>query len=334
MQKQEFLELMQRYEANISIGGSTLRNQGAKGVAEVARNFLAKLDLSKLQEIQPSAYPDILNEWTCNLKQELPKGAKNWGTARKAINVFMIQAFLNRYLAKNYGLEKFKDVLETPLDSYAADGLNRLNPTAQLPEWDSIKRLTDEPSEEYQECALQVAQQKGLARACLDIILWRPKKPPQSGEDRKSWITEQTSMLFLYYSWLKGGFFLMINPKIITKALKYIGKYGPAAIDAVDKIRWAIDKWKKGSSESKPLEEANIQAAQEYEQKIDMCINSLRQHVKVINRNSDALKEHTKIIEGITDQSENLATLVNVLIWATGISFVVAVIAILIALFK
>lgn len=126
----------------------------------------------------------------------------------------------------------------------------------------------------------------------------------------------------------------MINPKIITKALKYIGKYGPAAIDAVDKIRRAIDKWKKGSSESKPLEEANIQAAQEYEQKIDMCINSLRQHVKVINRNSDALKEHTKIIEGITDQSENLATLVNVLIWATGISFVVAVIAILIALFK
>lgn len=176
MEKQNFLEFMQRYEANISIGGPTLRNQGAEGVVEAAREFLSALNLSKLNKIKPVNYPRILEKWTDDLKQKLPEGAKNWGTARKAINVFMVQVFLNKYLAKEYGLGKFKDVLETPLDSYAADGLNRLNPTAPLPEWDSIKRLTDEPSKEYQECASQVAQQKGLARACLDIILWRPKK--------------------------------------------------------------------------------------------------------------------------------------------------------------
>lgn len=181
MQKQEFLELMQRYEANISIGGPTLRNQGAKGVAEAAREFLSALNLSELKNIKPADYPSILEKWTSDLKTKLPDGAKNWGTARKAINVFMVQVFLNKYLAEEYGIGKFQNVLETPLDSYAVDGLNRLNPTAQLPGWDSIKRLTDEPSEEYQECASQVAQQKGLTRACLDIILWRPKKPPQSG---------------------------------------------------------------------------------------------------------------------------------------------------------
>ena len=53
-------------------------------------------------------------------------------------------------------------------------------------------------------------------------------------------------------------------------------------------------------SETKLLEERNIQATQEDEQKIDMCITSLRQNVKVINRNSKALKEHTEIIEDIT----------------------------------
>jgi hypothetical protein len=185
MVEQKFIQLMQRYVANIAISGSTLRNQGpkgTKGVAKAARNFLAKLDLSKLQTIQSSTYPDILDEWTCTLKEELPDGAKNWGTARKAINVFMVQVFLNRYLAEEYDMEKFKDVLETPLDSYATEELNELNPMIQLPKWDSIKRLTDTTSKKYQECASQVAQQKGLSRACLDIILWRPKKEKKLNE--------------------------------------------------------------------------------------------------------------------------------------------------------
>ena len=133
----------------------------------------------------------------------------------------------------------------------------------------------------------------------------------------------------------------MINPKIILKALKIIGKYGPLTIDTADKIRRAIKGWKKGSPEPKLLEEGNIQVAQEDGQKIEMCINSLRQHVKVINRNSKALKEHTEIIEDITAQGEDMAILVEamsrwikVLIWSTGISFVIAVIAVLIAVFK
>lgn len=184
MQKQEFLELMQRYEANISISGSTLRKQGAKGVVEAAINFLAELDLSELKKIKPADYPRILEKWTDDLRRKLPEGAKGCGTARKAINVFMIQVFLNKYLAEEYGMEKLKDVLETPLDLDAANGLKEIAGDEQLPKWDSIKGLTNKPSKEYQECASQVAQQKGLSRACLDIILWRPKKPLRSGENR------------------------------------------------------------------------------------------------------------------------------------------------------
>jgi len=176
MQKQEFLKLMQRYEANISISGSTLRKQGAEGVAKTARNFLVKLDISKLQTIQPSAYPEILNEWTCNLKQELPEGAKNWGTARKAINVFMVQVFLNKYLSDEYGLNKFSNVLETPLDSQATQGLRMLAGRGRLPRWEGIKWLRSENSSRYQEFATKFAKEEEIPRVCLDIKLWRAEK--------------------------------------------------------------------------------------------------------------------------------------------------------------
>lgn len=132
---------------------------------------------------------------------------------------------------------------------------------------------------------------------------------------------------------------MTINPNTVRKILKEIVKNGPPIIDAIRKIHKKLKK--KDSPESKLLEDGNIQAIQAYEQKIDLCIKSLRQHVKVINRQSNAISEHSKIIEEITTQSENLAvqsknlaTLVNVLIWSTGISLVIAVIAVLIALLK
>lgn len=136
--------------------------------------------MSELRGIHPSAYPHILDEWTCNLTDQLPKGANKWGTARKAINVFMIQIFLNRFLAKEYDLEKLRDVLETPLDYYAAKGLRkwlrRLNLTMEVPRWEGIKNLTAKASEKYQECASEVAKERHLSRAHMDMILWRVRE--------------------------------------------------------------------------------------------------------------------------------------------------------------
>jgi len=132
---------------------------------------------------------------------------------------------------------------------------------------------------------------------------------------------------------------MTINPNTFWKIIKEIVKNESLIIDAIKKIRQKLKK--KDSPESKLLEDGNIQATQAYEQKIDLCIKSLRQHVKVINRQSNVISEHSKIIEEITTQSENLAiqsknlaTLVNVLIWSLGVSFIVAVIAIFVAIFK
>jgi len=175
MEKTDFLKQMQRYVANIAISGSTLRNQGAAGVTDTARKYLAKLDLGVLKKIDNSEYPDQLDEWTEELIQELPKRAKNWGTARKAINVFLVQAFLNKYLANKYGLARFGNVLETPLDSQAASELRKhaRREEVKLPRWRGIRGLKPETSSHYQEFASEVAKKKKIARACLDMILWR-----------------------------------------------------------------------------------------------------------------------------------------------------------------
>lgn len=176
MKNKDFLTLMQRYVANIAISGSTLRNQGAENVVENARNFLATVDLGAFRRIDPSRYAEQLDVWSAELQQELPDGAKHWGTARKALNVFMVQVFLNKHLAEEYGLEKFKDVLEIPLDSQATAELRRRAGRRKLPRWESIRGLREKDSLRYQEFASVVAAEEELPRACLDIMLWRASK--------------------------------------------------------------------------------------------------------------------------------------------------------------
>jgi len=187
MKNKNFLTLMQRYVANIAISGSTLRNQGAKGVTKIAREFLAELDLKVLNKIIPSGYPEQLDKWTIELKRKLPSGAKNWGTARKAINVFMVQAFLNKYLTNEYGLSQFGDALETPLDSQSTSRLRQLAGRGALPRWTSIKNLRAEHSARYQEFALKLAKRYSIPRACLDMILWRAAEKREIIDTHGGW---------------------------------------------------------------------------------------------------------------------------------------------------
>lgn len=130
----------------------------------------------------------------------------------------------------------------------------------------------------------------------------------------------------------------MIHPTKLKKAISLIVKYGPVLIEGAERI---ITRITKPKPKPKLLEQENNQTAQGYEKKIDICIKSLPKHVKAINRNIETLKEHNEIIEEMAMQSENSAKVtdalsrwVTILIWTSGISFVVAVIAILVALFK
>ena len=159
--------------ANVAIGASSLRNQGAPGVIDAARTFLAGLTLRHLKGIEPCRYATWLDTTTRRLQASFPAGAKEkWGAARKAINIFMCHSQMNRELSIEYGLVQLAEVMETPLDKLSATTLCEWAGDRNLPRWPGVGRLTPEVSRAYQDFASEIAKQKGIPRACLDVLLW------------------------------------------------------------------------------------------------------------------------------------------------------------------
>ena len=70
----------QRRIANVIIGASVLRNQGAPGVVDAARDFISKLDLTAFAVDNESAFRQNLDKQTKLLQEALPKDAQYWGT--------------------------------------------------------------------------------------------------------------------------------------------------------------------------------------------------------------------------------------------------------------
>ena len=181
MDRAIFLQGVQGYVANVAIGSSTLRNQGPSGVVGAARSVLANLRLDRLRGTQPAQYGVVLDEWTRGLMRSFPRGARrNWGAARKAINIFMAQASMNWHLAREYGLRRLVGALEVPLDAQTSKALRSCARRRQqkLPTWRGVKRLTSTVNREYQEFALDEAKRRGIPRPCLDLFLWRAEPRP------------------------------------------------------------------------------------------------------------------------------------------------------------
>lgn len=173
MEPNDFLAYMQRYVANVAISNSTLRNQGGAGVIAAARRFLAALDLSSLRQIASADYPNWLDHATAALVTELHPNARRWGTARKALNVFLVQASLNRYLYAAYFTDDIVAALEVPLDSQIFARLKERDKEDSLPPPCLIRELTPVLSAAYQEFALRVAKDVGVPRPYLDVVFWR-----------------------------------------------------------------------------------------------------------------------------------------------------------------
>ena len=166
------LKLLQTRTAQLAIGPSTLRNQGAPKVVANTREFLKELDLAHFKMDSPKAFMIALNEETERLQSALPRGARHWGTARKALNIFLRDVLYNRYLCNEYGFRNVEPWLELPLDSKAAKGLLAEFEGSSLARWRNIKDLTAVMSDDYQNIAKQVAERRGIARIHLDLIYW------------------------------------------------------------------------------------------------------------------------------------------------------------------
>ncbi len=169
-----FIEKVQKRVANIAISPSTVRKQGASGMVDKAREFLSQLDLGKFKNISEEQFDDRLEKYTEKLMEKFPEGAKdNFGAARKSLNVFLEQAFYNKFLAKEYNLDKLEPFLEVPLDNDVLTNLKKHSDRGELPTNFTIKNLNKEENGKFQKFAKNLAQQKGISRIYLDLEFWR-----------------------------------------------------------------------------------------------------------------------------------------------------------------
>jgi hypothetical protein len=171
------LRKVQRYIAIASITSSALRNQGAAGVIEVARTYLGLLPLRPFATKDPSAFARQLDRSTETLRSRFPAQARGWGTARKAINLFLRDAVYNAYLRREYHLQVAEPHLEIPLDSFVVGELRELAPRNTLPTWKGVKHLTSLDSAPYQAFAAKYASHEGISRIHLDLELWVRGRP-------------------------------------------------------------------------------------------------------------------------------------------------------------
>lgn len=177
-EKEHFLGLVQKRVANVCIGNSTLRNQDSPGVVKVARRFLTDLKLMELRDMTGEQFKEWLDRQTDILRSRFPEGAQdNWGAARKAINVFLEEAFYNRFLVEEYSLNRLAEFLELPLDSKVVRKIKeesqKFGIRFSLDRWRGIKNLTAEQSARLQQCATALATKRGIQRTCLDLWYWQ-----------------------------------------------------------------------------------------------------------------------------------------------------------------
>ena len=171
---------MQRRVAQVAIGPSTLRNQGAPGVVAIAREFFEKnINLIEFRKVlETTEFPEYLDQLTLQLQRAFPRGGRSWGAARKGLNIFFRDSVYNKYLADYLDIPSNQTAnvtilrnLEIPLDKDVATELTRR--FDNLPKWTTIKRLDSKRSQLYQDAALDYADNLGLARIHLDLEFWR-----------------------------------------------------------------------------------------------------------------------------------------------------------------
>lgn len=171
--KREARQKLLKRIAVLTIGPSALRNQGAAGVLEKARAYLTRLDPARFVVSEERQFKARLNGHTRALRRTLPKEARRWGAARKALNLFLRDVSYNFYLARAYRMARVRQWLEVPLDASVAKGLRSDPLGANLPRWPGIKDLRPSQSARYQRVAAAIAKEKGIARVDLDLWYWR-----------------------------------------------------------------------------------------------------------------------------------------------------------------
>lgn len=162
------LDAAQNYLVAVGITPSIFQGYPA-GSRGIVTGYLRAVRLGDLGSMPYSRWLDAR---TAELAERLARSddpQAMWGIARKCINIFITLALMNGQLQAEYGLSRFQDNAEVPLDSRVMDRLRETDPTLpRLP----IKALEPEVNKRFQDVAAAVAAQAHVGRGCLDACLW------------------------------------------------------------------------------------------------------------------------------------------------------------------
>ena len=173
------LSALQRFTAISAVGVSALRRQGV-GVIHRIREYLAVLDLSDLAEIKnETGFDAWLDRTTEGIVNNRERPEIKWGSARKAINLFLRDALYCKYLSSRYDLEHVEKWLEIPLDSVVAKYLRgeAEKEGRNLPDWNGLRQLLPPESTQFQGYAKRLARIRKMERVHLDIAIWVGNRP-------------------------------------------------------------------------------------------------------------------------------------------------------------
>ena len=170
------IRFLQTFVSELSANASTLRGRPA-GTVKRVRRFLRTLNLERYAVDDKAAFLRRLDHDTESLRKVLPQ--RQWGVARKSLNLFLRDVLYNHYLRRHFGLRRIESWLEIPLDSYsmkgmAADPVNRhrRSPLRPIP----IKDLTREVNCRFQRAAREIAARIGTQPVHLDLRYFRAKR--------------------------------------------------------------------------------------------------------------------------------------------------------------
>lgn len=179
MEVSEWVNHLRKHLAVASVGNSTLMKQSGKERVVRAQRFLIRsMKLDKLATFDETKFKSFLSAKTRALSKELPRPVDltpNWGAARKVINIYLRLCAMNKDINDYYELSSIEPYLEVPLDNHIVEKIDEELDTEYL-KYFKIITLSATENRKLQNCASQLALEKGLYRYELDVLYWNSKK--------------------------------------------------------------------------------------------------------------------------------------------------------------
>lgn len=157
------LAALQARAARVSLGPSSMRGPGNRGVVESGRKFLCSMSLDVFATPSVNRFRGALDDATDALVHAFPATARHWGLARKGLNIFLRECLYTVYLRDAHRLDRSEALLEVPLDALSGRALWE-GSGGTLPRWQTVRGLTRATSD--------LARQQKIARVHLDAVWW------------------------------------------------------------------------------------------------------------------------------------------------------------------